>query len=131
MEGLFYGRIDYYFLFQLLQHEEYSSALSYLVHKRVHNQLNVIKKEYSIEVSNERITIVIVLFSGFEKFEYEAIKNNHNLHLITFSEIAPKMIEFENIGLKYYSQLDWLFRVLQLSKDDAILRLNLLKNLNL
>lgn len=131
MEGLFFGRIDYYFLSQLLRNEEFSSALAYLVDNETYSGLQVIPKRYSIELSNAEITIAIILFVGFENSEYEELKNKPNLHVISFCKIIPEMVEFKNIDVKYYDQLLWLFTIISRSDNDQMILLRLLKGLKL
>ncbi|MCB9250855.1 MAG: hypothetical protein H6605_00170 [Flavobacteriales bacterium] len=125
-----YKRIEHNTLLDLLKNEEISSALAYILDYSDHENLKVIPKEYSIEISNENITIVFVFSVGFEGQEYKEVLNKNNLHLVTFSEVVPKMIEFENLGIKYVDNISLLFLILSRTKNPLGIKLFSLKNLS-
>jgi hypothetical protein len=125
---LFYKRIEHNTILELLSNDDISSSLAYLVSFENHHELNVVPKDFSIEISNDKITIAVILFVGFEIEEYEALKHRKNLHIVTFSEVVSGMVEFEKLGVKYIDNLSLLFTVLSRSKDHLARYLYRLKN---
>ena len=126
---LYYQRIEHNILLDLLKDKEISSALAYIVDYTDHDNLTIIPKEHSIEVSNNTITIAIIIFVGFEMEEYEALKNRENLHIVTFSNVVSEMFEFEKLNVKYVDNLALLFTVLSRSQSNLAKKLFKLKNL--
>lgn len=131
MKTFFFGRTNYNLLFALLHKDNFANALAYLVDNKIHEDLNIIPREYSIEISNHEITIAIILFVGFENEEYKKLKNCPNLHFISFSKSLLDMFEFQDLGVKYYDKLSWFFMIITLSKNKEISSLNRLKELDL
>ncbi len=126
---LFYRRIEHNVLLDILRNEEILSALAYMVDFSNHSNFEVIPKDYSIEISNENITIVVIIYVGFESEEYEKLKNRKNLHLVTFSKVVPEMVEFEKLNVKYIDNLSLLFMTLSITKDHFGKKLFALKNI--
>jgi hypothetical protein len=126
---LYYQRIEHNNLLDLLKHGEISSALAYIIDYTDHDNLTVIPKEHSIEVSNNTITIAIILFVGFEMEEYEALKHRENLHIVTFSNVVSEMLEFEKLNVKYVDNLALLFTTLSRSESPLAKNLFRLKSL--
>lgn len=130
MEALFFESTNNYtHLYKLLKIEEFNCSLAYMVDQKKHINLNVILKEHSVEVSNKDITIAIILFVGFENEEYEALKSKPNLHIITFSEMVPEMVEFKNLNVKYYNQMSLLYTNLSISENVQNRRMRILRSL--
>lgn len=125
----FYRRIEHNVLLDILQNEEISRALAYMIDSSNHTNFEIIPKENSIEISNDNITIVVIIYVGFELEEYENLKNRKNLHIITFSKVVPEMVEFENLNIKYIDNLSLLFMTLSLSENSLGKKLFSLKNL--
>jgi hypothetical protein len=128
MEALFYESTNYTHLYKLLKIEEFNCSLAYMVDQKKHKKLNVTFKEHSIEVSNDDITIVIILFVGFENDEYEALKGKSNLHLITFNIKLGGMMGSKGLNVKYYNQTSLLFFSIVPSENEKNRRLRILKN---
>jgi hypothetical protein len=92
-----YRRINHNILLDLLKNKDINQSLAYMVDFKEHKKLTVIPRNYSIEVANDKITMVIILLVGFELEEYEAIKSRPNLHIIAFDTVCKKLIEFKKI----------------------------------
>ena len=118
-------------LLYLLKEPEFASALAYLVDYKNHFDLKVIPKEFSIEISNNEITIAMIIYSGFEEKEYEALKNRENLHLVSLCESVKEMFEFKNMDIKIIDKMAWLFSVINWSERDFAKRLRSLKSLKI
>ena len=127
----FYSDINNNLLLEILQDPEFASALGYQVEYRNYSDLIVTPRDYSIEISKSEITIVIILYSGFELNEYLELKNRINLNLISLSKIILEMCEFENMHIKYIDKLAWLFAILDRSDFEIIRKVNRLKNLQI
>ena len=93
----------------------------------LHKFLQIERKK--IEISNDEITLAVILFVGFENEEYEAIKNRENLHLVSFSDVVATMNEFRHLKVKYVDPLSWLFMILSRSSHPELVDLRLLKGL--
>jgi hypothetical protein len=118
-------------LLSLLKDPEFASALAYMVDYKNHFVLDVIPKEFSIELSNQDITIAIIIYSGFEKKEYGALLNRNNLHLISLCDSVNEMFEFEGMDIKIIDKMAWLFSVINWSERNFAKRLRSLKSLNI
>lgn len=118
-------------LLELLNEPEFSNSLAYLVDFENHIDLRIIPKEYSIELSNNDITVSIIIYSGFELNEYYELKNRTNLHLVCLSDVIPEMVEFQNMHIKIIDKLAWLFSIIGRSEKDFINKLNHLKRLSI
>ena len=126
----FYRRIEHNTLLGILSHEEISNALAYLVDFKNHSNLNVIPHPYSIEISNEDITISVILFVGFETDEYKELKDRNNFHIVSFSRVVPEMVEFENLNVKYIDNMSLLFTTMSRCKNELVNLLFLLKHVD-
>lgn len=92
-----YRRINHTILLDLLKNKDINQSLAYMVDFKEHKKLTVVPKNYSIEVSNDKITMVIILLIGFELEEYHEIKSRTNLHIIAFDTVSKTVIEFKKI----------------------------------
>jgi hypothetical protein len=128
-DQFYYSDIHNNQLLDLLRESEFASALAYLVDFKNHSHLNITPHDYSIEISNNEITIAIILLSGFETNEYLTLENKTNLNLISLSEIIPKMCEFENMHVKFIDKLAWFFSAINRSENDFVKKLCGIKNL--
>jgi hypothetical protein len=129
MKDFHYNRLEHNILLQLLKKVEYAASLACLLDYSEQYNLQVIPKPCSIEIFNDDITIAAILFVGFEKEEYETIKNRYNLHLVSFSEVVPSMNEFKHLKVKHVDNLSWLFMILSRSTHSELRDLFLLKSL--
>lgn len=128
---LHFRRISPNILLELLNEPEFSNSLAYLVDFENHVNLRVIPRVYSIEVSNDYITVSIILYSGFELNEYYELKNRTNVHIVCFCDIIPVMVEFQNITIKVIDLHSWLFSIISRSERDFVSKLKHLKNLRI
>lgn len=133
MEDLFYEQEEHQRLLWLLQSLEFTSALVYLVCRKNHLNLKITTNKHSIEIWNEKLTIVILLSTAFEKKHYELIKNNTNLHIITFLSFFNNDFNFDisEIYIKIVTTKEWFNEVMKRSKNEEIKRLYQLSNLKI
>lgn len=133
MGNLFYENEEHQCLLWLLESTEFTSALAYLVCRRNYGNLKIIANKHSIEIWNSELTIVILLSAAFEKRHYASIKNNPNLHVITFSSFFNSDFNFdiEEIYIKTISTKEWFSEVLKRSKNEEVKRLYQLSNLKI
>lgn len=133
MKDLFYENEEHQCLLWLLESSEFTCALVYLVCRRNYGNLKITANQHSIEIWNDEITIVILLSTGFEKRHYESIKNNPNLHVITFSSVFYSDFNFDisEIYIKTISTKEWFSEVLKRSKNEEIKKLYRLSNLKI
>lgn len=117
-------------LLNLLQEPEFAEALVHLATQKKYTQLQILPQDFSIEISNEEICLMLILYSGFEQNEWLTIQDHPNLHLICLSEIIPKMHEFEGMNIVYIDKLSWIFNIINRSKNKQIELLKQLKNLS-
>ena len=94
-------RPEHCVLLDNLKNDVVKKTLAYMVDFKEHDNLVVIPKPHSVEISNAEICIAVILFSGFEKEEYEALLTKDNFHIVSFDTIIQTMVEFENIPIKY------------------------------
>jgi hypothetical protein len=116
-------------LFKLLADEEIVSTLAYIVTFNNYCNLAVKAHENCIEISNDEIAILIVLYVGFEEKENHSFKNKHNVHLITFSLPLIEMIEFKELNVKFIDKTALLFSILGRSKKEERTSLRILNDL--
>jgi hypothetical protein len=113
-----YERLENRILFDNLKNEVIKKTLAYMVDFREHNDLVVIPKPHSIEISNADICLSVIIFVGFEKEEYETLKSKKNYHLISFDTIMQTMVEFENRFIKHIDYMALFF--MSLSRTDEV-----------
>lgn len=123
-----YERLDICILLDNLKNEVISKTLAYMVDFKEHENLVVIPKPYSIEISNADICIAVIVFSGFEKEEYETLKTKKNHHVISFDTITQTMFEFENIPIKHIDYMALFFMSLARTEDATIKEFLSLRN---
>ena len=123
-------RLEHRILLDNLKNEEIRKTLAYMVDFKEHDNLIVIPEPYSIEISNAEICIAVVLFSGFEKEEYEALLTKDNFHIVSFDTIIQTMIEFENMFIKHIDSMALFFMSLARIDDTNLFDLLRLKNLS-
>lgn len=98
--SLRYPRLENNMLLDLFTDKEIAETLAYIVDFNEHKNLKTVAQNYHIRISNDRINIVVILYSGFEGKEYSELKNLQNLHLISFSDVVKAMHEFKNLPIK-------------------------------
>lgn len=123
-------RSEHHILLDNLKNEVTSKTVAYMVDFKEHDNLIVIPKPYSIEISNAEICIAVILFSGFEKEEYEALLSKDNFHIVSFDTILQSMVEFENMFIKYIDSMALFFMSLARTDDTNLFDLLRLKNIN-
>jgi len=122
--------MEHHILHDNLKNEVISKTLAYMVDFKEHDNLVVIPKAYYIEISNAEICIAVVLFSGFEKDEYEALLTKVNFHIVSFNTIFQTMFEFENMSIKYFDSMALFFMALARTNDSNLFEFLRLKNIN-
>lgn len=124
----YYKKIKDNVLLDILSNFEISEGLAYIVDYYPHKNLLTIPHDYYIEISNKDITIAVILYVGFEGKDYLNLIERENLHVVTFSDVVPNMLEFENIKVKYIDTTALMFTVMARSKHEFVRYLNRLKN---
>ena len=124
-----YSRIENCILLDNLKNEVVKKTLAYMIDFKEHDNLVVIPKPHSIEISNAEICIAVIIFSGFEKEEYEALLTKDNFHIVSFDAITKTMVEFEKIPIKHIDYMALLFMSLARTDDTTIKDFLHLKNL--
>jgi len=124
----YYRKIKDNVLLDILSKSEIAEGLAYLVDYNPHKDLVTTPKDYYIEIANDQITIAVILYVGFEEIDYPKLKERKNLHVITFSEVVPIMVEFENIRVKFIDTTALMFTVMAHSNNEYVRYLYRLKN---
>ena len=125
---LAYDRPDLNILLDNLKNEVIRKTLAYMVDFKEQDNLVVIPKPHSIEISNADICIAVLVFSGFEKEEYESLKNKKNHHVVSFDTITKTMFEYEHISIKHIDYMALFFMSLARTEDATIKKFLSLKN---
>nr|WP_315234103.1 hypothetical protein [uncultured Flavobacterium sp.] len=125
---LAYDRPDLNILLDNFKNEVIRKTLAYMVDFKEHDNLVVIPKPHSIEISNADICIAVLVFSGFEKEEYESLKNKKNHNVVSFDTITKTMFEFEHISIKHIDYMALFFMSLARTEDSTIKEFLSLKN---
>lgn len=125
-----YNRLDMCILFDNLKNEEIRKTLAYMVDFKEHENLIVIPKPYSIEISNAAICIAIIVFVGFEKEEYDTLKTRNNHHVVSFDRITQTMIEFKNMPIKHIDYMALFFMSLARTENKKVQEFLSLKELS-
>ena len=123
-------RPEHRILLDNLKNDVVKKTLAYMVDFKEHDNLVVIPKPHSIEISNADICIAVILFSGFEKEEYEALLTKDNFHIVSFDTIIQTMVEFENMFIKHIDSMALFFMSLGRTDDTNLFDFLRLKNLN-
>jgi hypothetical protein len=124
-----YQRIEHNILLNILEDFDIATTLAYMIDFKNHTNLKVIPHDYSIELSNEDISISIILYVGFENEEYNRIKKNKNFHIVSLSDVVPEMVEFKDLNVKYIDKLAFMNMIIAKSENNFAQKLNSLKNL--
>ena len=126
---LIYNHLHNNGLLSVLQNEEISQSLAYMLDFKEHLDLTVTPKPFSIEIANNEITIAVLLYVGFEGAEYEDLKTKPNVHIVAFDSITQTMCEFENMKIKHIDYMSLFFMSLSRSKKSDLKDYQALKNL--
>jgi hypothetical protein len=130
MEFAHYGS-EHRILLDNLKNDVVKKTLAYMVNFKEHDNLVVVPKPYSIEISNAEICIAVILFSGFEKDDYEALIIKDNFHIVSFDTIIQTMVEFENMFIKHIDSMALFFMSLARTDDTNLFDFLRLKKINL
>ena len=125
-----YQRIEYNLLLELLEDIEFANSLAYMIEYKNHTNLNITPHDYSIELSNDKIAISIILYVGFENGEYENLKKHKNFYVVALCDVIPEMIEFKDLNVKFIDKLALMNTIIAKSENSFAKKLNRLKNLN-
>jgi hypothetical protein len=131
MDDLFYEKKEHQILFWLLSNTEFTTILVYLITRREHQNLKVINYSHAIEIWNDHLTIVILLSVGIQNREYLDIRNNRNLHFITFSGFYADESIFKDVYIKIIDLKEWFNEIMKRSKNEEIKRLYELSKLKI
>jgi hypothetical protein len=131
MDDLFYEKEEHQILFWLLSNKEFTTILVYLITRREHQNLQIINYSHSIEIWNDQFTIVILLSVGIQNREYLDIRNNRNLHFITFSGFYTNETIFKDVYIKIIDLKEWFDEIMKRSKNEEIKRLYELSKLKI
>ena len=123
-------RSEHRILLDNLKNDVVKKTLAYMVDFKEHDNLVVIPKPHSIELSNADICIAVILFSGFEKEEYKALLTKDNFHIVSFDTILQPMVEFENMFIKHIDSMALFFMALARTDDTNLFDFLRLKNIN-
>ena len=131
MERHYYTRFEHQDLLEILEDKDINQALAYMVDFKEYKKLKVIPHRYSIEVSNDYITIVVILLIGFESEEYKDLVKRNNLHIIDFNNICKTIFEFRKFKdkIKHIDQSSLFYMVISRSKSKKIADLKCLSHL--
>lgn len=131
MERHYYTRFEHQDLLEILEDKDINQALAYMVDFKEYKKLKVIPHRYSIEVSNDYITIVVILLVGFESEEYKDLVKRNNLHIIDFNNICKTIFEFRKFKdkIKHIDQSSLFYMVISRSKSKKIADLKCLSHL--
>lgn len=99
MKDLIYDSFYVNSFLRYLKTENYAQTLAYMISYKFYDNLKIKTHDYSIEISNDEIVIFIILYSGFEKTEYENSLNRKNVHYVHWDKIILSMYEFDNINI--------------------------------
>lgn len=131
MDDAFYEKKEYQILFWLLSNPEFTAILTYLITRKEHQNLQVINYSHSIEIWNDRLTIVILLSVGIKNKDYLNLRQSSNLHFITFSRFYDDECIFKNVYIKIIDLKDWYNEIMKRSKNEEIKRLSELGKLKI
>ena len=126
-----YNRIEHCVLLDLLKSKDINQSLAYMVDFKEYKNLTIVPKTYSIEVSNDNITMIIILLIGFEKEEYKELEEKVNVHLICFNNAYKLINEFKKFRnkIKHIEFMSLFYMQLSRTKSkklhDSIALLNL------
>lgn len=120
MDDLFYEKKEHQILFWLLSSTEFTTILVYLITRREHQNLKVINYSHAIEIWNDHLKIVILLSVGIQNSEYLDIRNNQNLHFITFSGFYADESIFKDVYIKIIDLKEWFNQIMKRSKNEEI-----------
>ncbi len=121
-------RVEHWVLLDNLKNEVIKKTLGYMIDFKEHDNLVVIPKPHSIEISNNDLYIAVILFSGFQNEEYETLKGKNNHHIVSFHTIMKTMIGFENMPIKFIDYMALFFMSLARTEDENIKAFLHLKN---
>jgi len=91
----YYHYLNYQACYECLYAEpKFCEALAYLLtFEKIYN-FKVIPHVSGIEISNETITIFIVLMGSFQFDKYDEVKNQKNVHFVSFDRNIDERYEF-------------------------------------
>nr|WP_298002297.1 hypothetical protein [uncultured Flavobacterium sp.] len=91
----YYRYLNYQACYEYLYAEpKFCEALAYLLTFEKMYDFKVIPHVSSIEISNETITIFIVLMGSFQFDKYDEVKNQKNVHFVSFDRNIEERHEF-------------------------------------
>ena len=131
----FYRNLNHCGLFDILKNKDINQTLAYMVDFREYKNLKIIPNTYSIEVSNDKITIVIILMIGFELEEYQKynqLKSNANVHIMSMYKASHQVFEFKKFRkeIKLLDFMSLFFMTLARTKSRRLHDLVHLRNLS-
>ncbi|TAF47578.1 MAG: hypothetical protein EAZ51_03175 [Sphingobacteriales bacterium] len=124
-----YPHIHNISLLQLLQKPDFAKALAYLVSFKNYKNLEIIPKPHPIEITNNEISISVIIYSGFELNEYKDLQNRTNVHLVSLCSTLLEMFEFKDMLVKHIDKLAWMFCVINKSENEMVQKINRIKGL--
>lgn len=119
--NLFYERMEHNeLLWSFETNQTLCKSLAYMTTFKEYDNLKVTPKKHSIEVFNDKITLSLLLYVGFEKDEYVANCNLQNYHIISFQKVTKEMIEFKMFKneIKFINSKALFFTALSFIEND-------------
>lgn len=111
---LFYENFETNFILDLLKQEVVKKNLVYMITYKQYQNLNVVPKPFHIEISNDEITVLFLLYVGFEMKEYAKYSN---CSVVSFQKIFWEMHEFKDIEIKYINPIALFHTIISLEDN--------------
>ncbi|HRG18886.1 MAG TPA: hypothetical protein PLP39_07325 [Flavobacterium lutivivi] len=129
---LIYENLENNILLETLKNNQtICKSLAYMLTFDIYEKLQVQPMKNSITIFNEKITISIILYVGYENEDLVEFKNIKKLHIVSFSKVTKEMHEFEKISnkIKFIEPKALFFTTLSLSNNDFCNDLKTLLNI--
>lgn len=97
----YYEKLELNSLLYFLKDNRFASVFGYMTTFKFHDEFIVTPYPYHIELKNDAVHIIVLLYVGFD---YKQYLDLDSVHIVSLTPIVWEMVEFENLAIKYISK---------------------------
>lgn len=98
----YYEKLEPNYLLDFLKDNRFAGVFGYMTTFTFHDEFIVTPYPYHIELKNDAVHIIVLLYVGFDFKQYMDLDS---VHIVSLTPIVWEMVEFENIVIKYISKV--------------------------
>lgn len=123
----YYEKLEPNYLLDFLKDNRFAGVFGYMTTFKFHDEFIVTPYPYHIELKNDAVHIIVLLYVGFDFKQYMDLDS---VHIVSLTPIVWEMVEFENLAIKYISKVALFHMITELVPETRAEEIRFLLNNN-